>query len=412
MTSADTHAASFVSAQAAERFRTIDEPRIASCADDAPFSPDELDDYVEAGQAWVAVEDQTVVGYLIVDIVDGCAHIEEVDVLPAAGGRGHGSRLIGAAATWARSSGFTGLTLTTFRDVPWNAPWYARRGFRVLRGDELTPGLRLLRSLEEGHGLPAELRVVMRFDLADSTGATTSLPGQATLVECWRALAQLSPGASVVHAPGTVAAVFPSWAPLNNAIVLDASERTVGSAVTEMTSRYHEAGIEQWALWVPSRETDMDGPDAVPAVGSLARDTTTLVMHATLPPTLQPHDGVVQTSVATLERVSADEPLPVHDLGVPDEQPGLCAWVMVQDGVAVGTAWSFLHGSDCGIYAVETLPRWRRRGLARALAEHVLHHAFEQGARTASLQSTAMGQHLYEVLGFEVAGRYEEWVAR
>ena len=38
------------------------------------------------------------VGYLIVDIVDGCAHIEEVDVLPAAGGRGHGSRLIGAVA--------------------------------------------------------------------------------------------------------------------------------------------------------------------------------------------------------------------------------------------------------------------------------------------------------------------------
>ncbi len=400
-----------MSAQAGEWFRTIDEPRIAACADDAPFSPDELETYVEAGQAWVAVEGHTVVGYLIVDIVDGCAHIEEVDVLPSAGGRGHGVRLIETVTEWARSAGLAGVTLTTFQDVPWNAPWYSRRGFRVLPDHELTPGLRRRRSLEEAQGLPADLRVVMRFDLAGSAGATTSLPGQATLVECWRALAQLSPGARVVHAPGTVAAVFPSWAPLNNAIVLDASERAVGSAATTMASRYHEAGIDEWALWVPSRVTDLDGPDAVPAVGSLARDTTTLVMHAALPATLRPHDDVVQTSIASLEKVSEDEPLRALDLGTPDGQPGLSAWVMVQDGVAVATTWSFIHGTDCGIYAVETLSRWRRRGLARALVEHVLHDAREQGAQTASLQSTAMGQPLYEVIGFEASGRYEEWVS-
>ena len=31
------------------------------------------------------------------------------------------------------------------------------------------------------------------------------------------------------------------------------------------------------------------------------------------------------------------------------------------------------------------------------------------GARTATLQSTRMGQPLYESLGFQPAGRYEEW---
>ena len=245
------------------------------------------------------------------------------------------------------------------------------------------------------------------------TKAATELPGQATLLECWRALARLSPGAEVRPAPGTVAAVFPSWAPLNNAIVLDMGDGDGGAelAATTASSLYRSAGVQDWALWVPSPVPDLDGPDALTAVGDLARDTTTLVMHAALPATLRPHDDVVETSIASLERVSEDEPLRAADLGPPDGQPGLSAWVMVQDGTAVATTWSFLHGADCGIYAVETLASHRRRGLARALVEHVLHHAAGQGARTASLQSTAMGRSLYEGLGFQAAGRYEEWVA-
>jgi GNAT superfamily N-acetyltransferase len=410
MVAADARAASVVSARAGERFRAVDEPRIAACADDAPFSPAELEAYAASGRGWVAVEGRTVVGFLVVDIIDRCAHIEEVDVLPAAGGRGHGSRLIEATAAWARSSGFTGVTLTTFRDVPWNAPWYAGLGFRVLSDDELTPGLRRRRALEREHGLPPELRVAMRLDLAGPVSATDALPGQDTLVECWAALAQLSVGARVINMPGAVAAVFPSWAPLNNAIVVDPGEAALAAA--ELASLYRDAGVDDWALWVPSRTADLDEPDMILDVGPLARDATTLVMHAILPPTLRPHDGAVEASISTLERVSAEEPLPVAELGRSDGQAGLHAWVMVQDGIAVATTWSFLLGTDCGIYGVETLPRWRRRGLGRALVEHVLHVASEQGARTASLQSTAVGQPLYENLGFEAAGRYEEWVAR
>ena len=216
----------------------------------------------------------------------------------------------------------------------------------------------------------------------------------------------------LIDGPGAVAAVFPAWAPLNNAIVLDAGEQAADRAATEMASVYEDAGVDAWALWLPSPELDLDGPDEVLAVVALVRDTTTLVMRADIPPTLRPHRAVVETSIATLERVSADEPLAASDLGEPDGQPGLTAWVIVQDDVAVTTTWAFVHGTDCGIYAVETLPRWRRRGLARALVEHVLHHAFEQGARTASLQSTAMGQPLYESLGFVPVGRYEEWATK
>jgi hypothetical protein len=42
--------------------------------------------------------------------------------------------------------------------------------------------------------------------------------------------------------------------------------------------------------------------------------------------------------------------------------------------------------------------------------EHILASAQARGAATASLQSTRMGQPLYESLGFKPAGRYEEWI--
>ena len=134
-------------------------------------------------------------------------------------------------------------------------------------------------------------------------------------------------------------------------------------------------------------------------------------MRASLPPGLHSHDGVVRASIADASR-AGDEPVPFIDLGNPEEEPGVAGWVMLHDAVAVAGAWSFLHEKDCGIYAVGTAPRWRRRGLARNLVEHVLADARRRGARTATLQSTRMAQQLYQSLGFEPAGRYEEWVPR
>jgi hypothetical protein len=65
------------------------------------------------------------------------------------------------------------VLLTTFRDVPWNAPYYQRLGFHILRDEELGPGLRSIRAHETQLGLPPESRVCMR--LALETPATRSL---------------------------------------------------------------------------------------------------------------------------------------------------------------------------------------------------------------------------------------------
>jgi GNAT superfamily N-acetyltransferase len=179
-----------------------------------------------------------------------------------------------------------------------------------------------------------------------------------------------------------------------------------------LTTSYAEAGVAEWAFWVPSRAIDLDAPDEVREFGGLKRDTTTLVMRTNLRPGLRRHQGVVRASITAATRAAGDEPVPATDLGEPETVSGLTAWVMIRDGYAVAGAWSFLRESDCGIYAVGTVPEWRRRGLARALMEHVLADAQHRGARTATLQSTRMGLPLYNSLGFEPAGRYEEWISQ
>ena len=240
--------------------------------------------------------------------------------------------------------------------------------------------------------------------------AVIALPGQETLVASWGALARISPGARLIHSAAATAAVFPSWEPLNNAILLTAQDGAAAAA-SELTGVYLEGGVDVWALWVPSTRTDLDSPDDEYRVGGFKRDTTTLVMQAHLPPGLRRHNGVVRASIATATR-AGDEPVPATDLGEPEREKGLSGWVMLEGDVALAGAWSFLHERDCGIYAVGTVPGCRRRGLARSLVEHVLAAAYHRGARTATLQSTPMAQPLYRSLGFQPVGRYEEWLCR
>lgn len=147
-------------------FRALGMDRIA---DDAPPPLDVLRTYQRAGLAWVAVDAaDTPVGYLIAEPVDGCLHVEQVSVHPASAGQRHGERLLAHAATWASDHGLAALTLTTFTDVPWNAPLYLRYGFRALAPAELTQGLGAIRAHEAELGLDAWPRTAMRRDLPGS----------------------------------------------------------------------------------------------------------------------------------------------------------------------------------------------------------------------------------------------------
>jgi GNAT superfamily N-acetyltransferase len=114
--------------------------------------------------AMVLVAGRPAVGFACVEIVDGEAHLWQLSVHPDAAGRGVGTELIQSACGWARAEGYTAMTLTTFRDVPWNAPFYERMGFRVI--DELPSGLAAIREHEKEIGDDDfGPRVAMRKDL-------------------------------------------------------------------------------------------------------------------------------------------------------------------------------------------------------------------------------------------------------
>jgi GNAT superfamily N-acetyltransferase len=236
------------------------------------------------------------------------------------------------------------------------------------------------------------------------------LPGQDTLIACWVALASNSPDARVVRSRTSVAAIFPAWTPLNNAIAVAPlePEPTAKRELPRLAAEYANAGVETWAYWIPSFARAFDARDEIVLHG-VARDTTTLVMTAALPDQFGPDPAVRRTSVFSAVQAT-DVAVPVAELDAPEGVRALDAWVLVVDGMAVSGAWTFRHGADCGVYGVGTVPELRRRGFARRLMEHVLDNAAQFGARTASLQSTAMGQRLYESLGFLPVGRYEEWL--
>lgn len=148
---------------AGERFREVGMDHIA---DDEPPSTSTLASYATAGRSWVA-EDEAgrVIGYVLVDVVDGNAHIEQVTVEPGHQGRGVGRSLLEQVEVWAIDRGLPALTLTTFRDVPWNAPLYRHLGFRDVADDDVGPGLRAVRAAEAAHGLDLSTRVCMRREV-------------------------------------------------------------------------------------------------------------------------------------------------------------------------------------------------------------------------------------------------------
>jgi GNAT superfamily N-acetyltransferase len=131
-------------------------------AEHPPPSIDVFEQYQEAGRAWVAADSaDRPVGFVLVKPVDGAAHIEQVSVHPAHGRQGIGRLLIDQVDHWAAGQGLPALTLSTFRSVAWNGPYYARLGFRELAAAGITPGLAEIQAEETAMGLEPAERIFM-----------------------------------------------------------------------------------------------------------------------------------------------------------------------------------------------------------------------------------------------------------
>ena len=124
------------------------------------------------GRLWVALADDVPVGFAYVELIErGGVHLEEIDVHPDHGRRGVGTGLVSHVCQWAASHGYETVTLTTFRDVPWNMRFYARLGFGVVPSEQLSAGLRAVVEGEARRGLDRSRRVVMKWSCAAVAGS-------------------------------------------------------------------------------------------------------------------------------------------------------------------------------------------------------------------------------------------------
>jgi GNAT superfamily N-acetyltransferase len=114
------------------------------------------------GALFVAVDAQdSPVGFLLCTEIDGNLYVQELAVHPDHAGHRLAVPLLAAAETLARALGLPALTLTTFRSVPWNAPYYEKLGFTVMPFDAIGPSLRIVIARQKAAGLDVANRVAM-----------------------------------------------------------------------------------------------------------------------------------------------------------------------------------------------------------------------------------------------------------
>jgi GNAT superfamily N-acetyltransferase len=146
---------------AAERFPPDDLP--AHSAQTTPV--EELRQGLATKTLWVAEDEATqVVGFLLGRVQGSSLHIAEMDVLPSHAGRGVGSMLLEAAFAAAIKMGLRTVTLTTFEHLAWNAPFYAKRGFRQITDLSEHPHLGVALQAEAAKGLQRRVAMVCHPD--------------------------------------------------------------------------------------------------------------------------------------------------------------------------------------------------------------------------------------------------------
>ena len=125
-------------------------------------SEQSLEQACRGRRLWVAVSaDDVPIGFAMVGELGGFAHLDELAVRRSHGRQGLGTHLLETVCDWAEGAGFAAVTLSTFRHVPWNRPFYERCGFCETVPRDLSDAHVQLVAFEQQCGLRRDLRVVM-----------------------------------------------------------------------------------------------------------------------------------------------------------------------------------------------------------------------------------------------------------
>lgn len=76
-------------------------------------------------------------GFTLTSVRGDTLYLDQVSVHPDHGRQGLGGALVRRVIEDAKGRGLKSVTLSTFRDLPWNGPFYRKLGFREIRRDKL-----------------------------------------------------------------------------------------------------------------------------------------------------------------------------------------------------------------------------------------------------------------------------------
>ncbi|MBT9370063.1 GNAT family N-acetyltransferase [Rhizobium sp. CSW-27] len=130
----------------------------------AASDDEELQAYLDAGLLFAAFAGNTPVGYAGAIVAGDRLHVGEMDVHPDWQRRGLGRRLMQTLLARASARGLRGASLTTDRFAPFNAPFYASLGFRMIEGEACPERLRQILASEGLKGLDPARRIAMLLD--------------------------------------------------------------------------------------------------------------------------------------------------------------------------------------------------------------------------------------------------------
>ncbi|QQC67282.1 GNAT family N-acetyltransferase [Paraburkholderia ginsengisoli] len=149
--------------EAGQRFVSVG---MTGIADAPPMAPELAERKIAAGEIIVAVDaDAICAGFVMFEPQPTRIYVQELDVLTSHAGRRIGAALIEQVAQLAQTRGLAQLVLSTYREVPWNAPYYRRLGFREIEFAELDAALIERRNAHIARGLDESKRVFMQRDL-------------------------------------------------------------------------------------------------------------------------------------------------------------------------------------------------------------------------------------------------------
>lgn len=121
--------------------------------------------YIDEGTVWVATAGKRCIGFVATAIYGDALHIVELSVEDGQQGKGVGRHLLETAKEYAAENGLAALTLTTFRDLPFNERFYRKLGYQTLEETELPERLADILKAEVENGLPGDRRCAMYLDL-------------------------------------------------------------------------------------------------------------------------------------------------------------------------------------------------------------------------------------------------------